>query len=151
MTPNLSTLRSKLEAATGGDREIDARLHVALFPDEKGMVFPGSPSGLKGSSHDKLSAMDWAAWEALSAARGSDLGMVANHHLWPAYTSSLDASLALVGRVLPGADWSLDPVLAVITLPDLSEHRATGATPALALLAALLSALEAQGDQQVKP
>jgi hypothetical protein len=75
------------------------------------------------------------------------------------FTSSLDAALALVERVFPAAHWATG------TVPDAGwqdakpgefyastgakwteRHYGTGKTPALALLAALLSALAAQGD-----
>lgn len=65
----------------------------------------------------------------------------------PAYTKSLDATLALVEAKLPGANWSMskgtEQYHALID-DDIVEPRAIGhaPTPAIALLIALFRALE---------
>lgn len=151
----LADLLARVEAATAPDRELDARLHVALHPHEHGMIHPGRPDGSRGSSHGPLSGMDWDAWSRLAKHRGSDLGMVANHGLWPDYTASLNAALTLVERALPGWDYRVER--------DEGVHKAgvwrsgtyfggygteSAPTPALALLAALLRALIAKESGQ---
>lgn len=77
----------------------------------------------------------------------------------PAYTASLDAALALVGRCDPGFKWRVAaytpaeaqacgidraerPFWATCGLPG-EQEQAAGKTPALALIAALLKALAA--------
>lgn len=64
----------------------------------------------------------------------------------PDYTSSIDAALALVGRLLPEHDWILGHTNGGLTIhcqlgPD-ADKMAFGENPALAILAALLTALK---------
>lgn len=64
-----------------------------------------------------------------------------------AYTSSLDAAVALVERVRPGWWWKIwsahgEPAFACIRGDGTPEFRQAGTTPALALLAALLASLQ---------
>jgi hypothetical protein len=66
----------------------------------------------------------------------------------PPYTASLDAALGLVDRVLPGAGWQVETIAfgsrygALVIRPhEVGYHEATAATPALALISALLKAL----------
>jgi len=68
---DLSELRERLEQADGPSRELDAEIHLALFPKAK------------------VNKSDPARW------------MVSPVHRLPDYTFSLDAALALVERVLP--------------------------------------------------
>lgn len=65
----------------------------------------------------------------------------------PLYTASLDAVVALVERKLPGWDWIIGKTNGGLTIhaqlgPESLGYICFGETPALALLAALLSALE---------
>ena len=68
---------------------------------------------------------------------------------WTKYTASIDAALALVGRMLPGHGWSVGSDFARQGQPfatigyDEEDRRgsAFAHTPPLAILAALLSAL----------
>jgi hypothetical protein len=75
----------------------------------------------------------------------------------PLYTASLDAALALCERVLPGESWGLQnndrgqrlephhKFWAAIGLYEPGgKYQGSGATPAIALLAALLKALISQ-------
>lgn len=70
----------------------------------------------------------------------------------PAYTASVDAAIALAERVLPGWHWSIYDTDGVgrcnaqMERPDFTgaeDFDGTGATPAIALLIALLRAKEA--------
>lgn len=90
-----------------------------------------------------------------------DAGTVWRNHKAPFYTSSVDAALALIGRVLPGWSWSLtvhpsdtpkaaragwDTVCTIYRLDDdYAVERTSGyfshKSPALALCAALLAAM----------
>ncbi|PWJ80575.1 hypothetical protein C7441_112117 [Pseudaminobacter salicylatoxidans] len=65
----------------------------------------------------------------------------------PAYTASLDAAVALVGRVRPGWGWGrAEDGYMQLYQPDTDYVvEAIGATPAIALLLALLRSLEAEG------
>lgn len=75
--------------------------------------------------------------------------------LVPEYTTSTDAAIELLEKRLPGKFWNLGsstfrdsyprPYCADIAFPGVTPER-EGATPALALIAALLSALIAQAN-----
>jgi hypothetical protein len=90
---DLAELLAKVKAATGPDREIDGALSAAL---RVGKNLP-----------------DWALrWggEWRPTIQGSvvlieDNGNIGPHYSSPEYTASIDAALALVGRVLPGWCW----------------------------------------------
>lgn len=114
MTANLL---SRLQGLTAPDREVDALIHTATnAPLREGLRF----------------------------------GRV------PAYTASLDAAVALCERVLPGWSWECrasgtgDKGQATVWNPSKApgyneEQRAYNcATPAIALLIAILTALEAR-------
>lgn len=137
----LAGLLARVEKAEGPDREIDCLIYEwqnpKLTPDMRGMYY-GEPSGeyftLEGS------------WRAIT------------------YTASLDAALALCERVLPGwvvmnlCEWEDDKLRA--QGPWMGQLKERGvlserpnpatcmhaATPALALLAAMLRALIAQSS-----
>ena len=71
-----------------------------------------------------------------------------------AYTASIDAALALVERVLPEHDWILGHTNGGLTIhcqlgPD-ADKMAFGDTPALAILLALLTALQSTHSGQMK-
>lgn len=129
----LDDLRARVEAATGPDRETDVLVAVAMGwrTHPTGWVDPGG------------------VIRAVS----------------PFYTRSLDAVLALAGEKLPGWGWQVEGgevvrktgALATLMAPydetasitdprGWSQHtKALGATPALALLSALLAALASDG------
>jgi hypothetical protein len=92
------SLLERVEAATGADREIDAALHVALVKPEQ---YPDDLRyfRLPCASMDHMEMCTPGTYW-LKQRSGASL------HTSPAYTSSLDAALSLVERVLPG--WHVD-------------------------------------------
>lgn len=135
---DLPSLLSRLEASEGADRELDAELAVAFSGDPEAWVVNPSPHSIFSA------APGW--WRD-----GSD-----KSHDAPAYTTSVDAALALVERVLPGREWIVEgggggSSTAVLLAPFEDEgsgeaHTGRLKTPALALLAALLKALITKGE-----
>jgi len=147
-----SELIARLEKATGPDREIDARLDHATR--RAGIVW-GLGDNFGVTPADVVDHWTDEQW----AERSKELAQSMPH-----YTSSLDAALALIERVMPGALWRIEkqgPVAlsiyaaesrhlhafwATCGLPG-EQEGAHGATPALALLLALL---RAQGADTTK-
>ena len=155
---NYAELIERVEKATGADREIDARLHVALFDPQDVLLDPGHmgkpphrPAVYGAGS--KLIRDGWSQsdWDAVAHQVGAS----------KRYTASLDAALALVEAKLPDHGWFIRrddtdangkraaPVYnAALLYPDALRVCASSAharpTPALALLAALPRALEEQ-------
>lgn len=139
MTP---TLIEKLEQAEGPSREFDAELAVK---------FEVSPVGLK---HMKgLQIFSDPCCPHLIEVRLANNDLLGGYAA-PPLTSSLDAAVALVERVLPRHRW----VIANRTGPqvggsasvysDDSLKSAEASTPALALCIALLKALEARKESE---
>jgi hypothetical protein len=141
--PDLSALLARVEAAEGPDREVDCDLGVAL-----GLFMVNDDNRLgigRGKSYVRLDEDGGAT----APGQAGDM-------LVPDYTDSLDAALALCERVLPN-DWEFAPkplwLAAVAQLfdgkwegklyrADMGKRFSrVGATPALALLAAMLKAL----------
>ena len=113
-------LLSKLEAATGPDMDLDAAL--AEFA---GAQIKREPKPRNWRVAEKRAG----PWRNL-----------------PRYTSSIDAALALVERLLPGFDYILEHTNGGLTISCLlgtadPDKRAFGATPSLAILIALLRSL----------
>jgi len=131
---DLKELLARVEKAEGVDRELDGHIEVAVRWIEAARV------GLKPEHRAK--------WRSNRAGHVSD-GFT--HYDAGAVTASLDATLALVERVLPGWGFYLrqdkDGCGAALVYPDASRvtpGHETAATPALALLASLLKALIAK-------
>ena len=127
----LSALRERVGTATGPDRRLDAEIEAALLG--------GFPSHL---CHD-------GTRRAYSAGRihNDDDGshLTKGGRMAAPLTASIDAAVALVERKWPGVGWSL--VLDNGLLPQArifleTYSCAAAATPALALIAALLASLE---------
>jgi hypothetical protein len=130
----LSELREQLEAATGADRELDAQLAVAVDPEWREEYEPTDRYGDGGFVQSRERP----------------------HHIRsaPDYTASIDAALGLIERRLnvhciavessPQSDHpSGNKACASIHLMGGgSSGRVAGKTPALALISALLAALE---------
>ena len=128
------TLLERVEAASGPDRELDAVLWLAFTP---------------GATRRTLHVPHWQRPYDIDETRDEKGRLI----IVPSYTSSLDAALALVERVLPGWLWmvaSADPPNRLPARVELwtgdEEVRASAATPALALLAALLKATPERSD-----
>lgn len=137
----LQDLLRRVESATGADREIGREILLAL----------GWQRTLVGHFHGPL-----YYWSPPGSARSSLSGKDDD---LPDITTSLDAALALVERVLPGWLWEVTTITtgvggiryptALVMSPDHApgeEIQTFGEarTPALALLAALLKALIAE-------
>lgn len=137
-TADLKSLRERVDAATGADREIDALIVRTLCPE--------AHVGLYVVGDDEPTVFH------------AQLLGIANKSELPHLTASIDASLALVEAKLPGRDIDLEiretmadgKVLrvtdATIYPPAYSEGEqyftAYGSSPALALLSALLAAVD---------
>jgi len=141
----LLDLKQQIETADKGAQELDERIHAALRSDDnwwqcivkgRALVAEGKDEAvIEDERGNRMMAGSWA--------RGCCV---------PAYTASLDAALALVERLLPG--WLPyveklrdDRWFAGIRVDEtayVGSRSAFAATPALALLSALLSALTAK-------
>lgn len=140
MTPDLPSLAHRVSEATGPDRELDRALLVALaLPAE----FVGSTILSHFDSGDGSlgcnTADGWQHWSIAPI---------------PPYTASIDAAVALFERLLPGWWWSVGRCQREVHCtagPDrghplegmVDAVQAFGATPALAVLAALFADLDA--------
>lgn len=128
----LSELRERVEGASGEDRDLDGFIEAFFATGEYGEVLPAKGGMVVYRSPGPHSP-------------GQGRFEVAEH-----YTGSIDAALALVERMLPGAEYEITTLYGVahVTLPlnftdDLSQsgRRDDGNVP-LAILSALLRALE---------
>jgi len=123
----------KLEAASQGSRELDGELFWLLQRSNAERIFWNASPGLPRELPDR--------WVRVSIGLGKFA--VVSHA--PAYTTSLDAALALAERVLPGAEWRGGSGDGKSTRPwsrlgPWKDPDAVGATPALALCIAILKA-----------
>ena len=129
---DLQELLARLEAAQEADRVLDAALYCALLaPDCKASI---SRPGFVAITDD-----DPSRWRYNEAQH---------------YTASIDAALALVERALPGAWWTLRHAggappsgfaIAELYRPEW-RYDASGPTPAIALLIALVRAKIAEAS-----
>lgn len=130
----LQELLERVEAATGPDREIDAAIWLQMVP---------------GATRKQWSYVHARTNRVCSVDETRDAGRLI---IVPAYTASIDAAVGLVERMLPMGTWSLynsDPkcipkggsAYIFADSDDEDSFRAAGATPALALIAALLKAM----------
>lgn len=128
----LRSLLAKVEGASGPSRALDGEVEVAVRWIE------AARCGLKPEHRAK--------WRSNAA------GMVGDgftEYMAEPYTASLDASLALVERVLPGAEYMIGRRYAQIDLADQSPtYWAHTETAPLATCAALLKALIAQEEER---
>ena len=139
--PDLPTLRSllqRVEAATGADRELDGDLFWSLF-----VVPSGLGKEVGGSRLVNLLGPNGDAWRHWI------------HVDWPPYTASVDAALALVEKVLPGAWFMMETfgytedrrAGAELSAEGIEHTRHEAKTIPLAIVAALLTALIAQDEE----
>jgi len=133
--PALKSLLERVETAEGPDRKLDGEIFAAFETYSYGDVIPAA-GGMVVYAGPAPHAPGQGRFEVA-----------------PKYTSSLDASLALVEEMLPGWDWSLhcDNGTAIAGIMPPSEDGCDTAdceavTPALAIVKALLRALIAQKE-----
>ena len=124
---SLTDLLARVEAAQGPDRELDCAIFCATAASPFQSYYPDCVLASQGGFAARLEIDDIEK-----------------------FTASLDAAVALMERVLPGWSWTLrSNSTAVLWSPQSDAHDremvARCATPALALLAAILRAL-AQKD-----
>jgi hypothetical protein len=130
---DLTELLERVKAATVPDQEMDADLWLAVVPDAmRRNVMAAWPD-------------EQPIWEYSDPDRN-----LIGRHLVPRLTASIDAALALLERMLPGHDWMLDKGSEIScaiwrTRDLLAVANSIAATPPLAILAALLSALNDEG------
>lgn len=154
----LSELLERVERAGGLDRELDADIWWVLSHADAERCFNNGATGMPRHYPPMLPIP-------------SGIGRAGVRAMAPAFSASLDAALALVERVLPGWGGTItlgDPTRSkdlgqpcVILQPHMrndvgwalgsrARFPANAATPALALLAALLRALLSQSPAQHK-
>lgn len=138
-----TVLIAKLEGATGPDREIDARLWQRVNPNISVLHDPGNVRDRREAVRGSLASFPMEGW--------ADYGAVADGIGAPRLTASLDAALALVeekasDRLLSLVE-SVDGWVATLTCcagPQTGDvaKGLSFSTPAIAVLIALLKALE---------
>ncbi len=124
---DIAALIERVEKTECGSRDLDAQIEQALFfPDTR--VAGPTDFANRGEPH----------------APGYIVGRPYFIKAEP-YTASIDAAVALIERVLPGAFWKIDSFgIAFVAPPGRSPSPQQGATPALALILATLRALQSQ-------
>lgn len=153
------TLIEKLEAAEGPSRELDAEVAVALAGWEwhgggEPREFQRFAGHWKKPGEEGYGTLEGQLCKCAESGNSEP----------PPYTSSLDAAVALVERLLPGAWRETSGPRAYLNIPKAVPNywRATvqpwgpknantagwGATEPLAILAALLKALEAREESE---
>ncbi|MHC2016370.1 hypothetical protein [Methylobacterium sp. CM6247] len=149
--PTAETLRALIalvEEAKAGSRELDEAIHATVLPNDpwwqaivegRRLVAAGQEDTKIDACNCNLRADSWAVGSRVHS-----------------YTTSIDAALALVAKVLPGQEftlhsngtkWAPGEPAARIRFELLTSVEETAATLPLAILAALLHALVQQsGD-----
>jgi hypothetical protein len=136
MQGDLTALIERVEKATGPDRQLDCLLDCIR--------------------HDR-EFIEWTADTGVTGYRYKHPRIVWGSGTWReeiAYTSSLDAALALVEEKLPGCQWTVETDacwLRVLTQDDVDEFQGSyncrgGTCTALAVVLALLRALQSQQE-----
>jgi hypothetical protein len=137
----LRELRERVEAATGADRDLDFEIDVALAPPSQA----GHWQGQRVRIYEGIPHAEYDRDSPHHRPKGSKDEIPS-----PPYTSSVDAAIALVeAKGFGGHSHTVIDTTGAATAevwPWSKERpsitRGNGATPALALLAALLRALE---------
>lgn len=140
---DLADLLARVEAATRSERELDGAIYRMLFSTSRALIDPGDMRTKRPGEYGTVADLAYLS--------DADLG---EYMAAPKFTASIDAALALAERCLPGHQWelcwgSMRPRPAA-KHAEYSEKYGKfwrvheGATPALALIAALLKALIAQ-------
>jgi len=147
MTPTLSDLRARVAEARGPDRILDRDICIAL-----------NYVGVTGASADPAHIPENLRYDP-DWDEEDDLIYEFDGREWcteaEKLTASLDACVALAERVLPGCYWHVErtgPATgeAIVIRPGHADDAASveAATPALAMLDAILAALEARQQQK---
>lgn len=130
----LDDLLARVEAATGADRELDCDLFVATAESPFVNYYPDCVLAVLGGFRARVEINEVAT-----------------------YTSSIDAALALVERMIPGAIWTVKHLgegeyAADVGSSDFNEPMYGSEvvkTPTLAILSALLRALSDERDGSI--
>lgn len=159
---DLAELLERVKAATGPDRVIDALVAKALLSEAHPRLDPNERLCVRGDLSQPLCFHRPEPMSAVMRRRkeadGAEVLEFQDARGWwlfvsrcvPPVSASLDAALALVERVLPGADWRLQTAADgregfwAVLIHLQGRNMKEGPTAPLALLAALLSALIAQ-------
>jgi len=148
----LASLLERVKAATGPDREIDGRIWCMVTPGRRfiGMAVDGQRWGdFEPNGFNPASGMTAGLVFERTDYKGTreDIqrngGRIQSFPSSPAYTASIDASLALVERLLPGWPQQWAEILREAMDSLWAEHAPKMPLERLplAILAALLSAL----------
>lgn len=142
MSGDLTDLLARVEGASGPDREIDHDICKLFNPGNYEVFEENFRRDLAEAAKNGL------AEKRKDAVRDMSFWMIDR------YTASIDAALALMGRVLPGWDWTVSRGgFAEVQEPDKGDMgsfwQSRAATPALAILAATLRALIAKEGEHV--
>ncbi|RYE61038.1 MAG: hypothetical protein EOP20_00810 [Hyphomicrobiales bacterium] len=141
----LAELLARVEAATGPDAEIDARLHHTLFPDAEVLLDPGDVRTRRPSKRGALREVSLEGWE--------DFEGLARHFGAERYSALTDAAFDLAERVLPKFDASHGKLIWThglhserTWLCEMRWYRAKGrgATAPLAIVSAIIRAVLAR-------
>lgn len=143
-----SDIIKRLEEATGPDRELDARIFCAA----NNMIWEIDGQRVVGIDRD-----DGNNWETIGYVDPGkySLNFTTYREDIPTYTSSLDATIAIVERMLPGWRKAIGENVhtgywqgRVYRLRDddiFERYGCHGTSPQLAMLIAMFRALEAEG------
>lgn len=136
----MDELIAKLENGSGGDRQLDAEINKHFFPSDYERYHAVYLKKLEEARGNGLTDRDAACWS---------YGFSGCQH----YTTSLDAALSLVEKMLPGAEFSLTNLygVALAELPLNGDDntpwetgRHIGVDLPRALLVALLRSLQSR-------
>lgn len=135
--PDLASLLERVRSATGPDREIDGRIEVHF------RIHPWGPfHWINRSPEVNFASYEGDVWLSGGAGKFPGSGWQSKP-----YTSSIDAALALVERLMPGASVNMLQVAKscnAAVFPEGAGMMPTQVAPTLplAILAALLTSLK---------
>lgn len=131
----MTALLERLEGAREGSVSLNGAIQRVLFPDALIMTDPGSVGMVKRD----------AVFQPLKDVAHLDDDVIADCTGVPAYTTSIDAALALAERVLPGCGVGLCSVGSgkwEAWIGGRGAYLTSYPTPALAICAAILRATD---------
>ena len=140
----LSELRERVEGASGPSRELDGEIDAALFGGRAAHTFNENTSGAR----LRKSYGAGTVFDHTDPQTNGGYVLSTMHREAEPLTSSIDAALALVERMLPGAEYEITTLygVAAVTIftPFTAYGRREDGDVRLAILCALLRALEAK-------